>query len=183
MGVNSKPSEVYIVVNIHLQFSQNGQHNFRAYPNRLYQILRILKMIDELQQKYVRENLKKPTVIIMGDTNTNLNKHGTDEKYPTELEDLLYDGVTYWTTTTGEKLEIISPTRLKFFQPGYIFKNIYTRHTDVEKAKVDGIFVSKNLPTHKVSFLQELTAYQKVPNLRNPSDHIPQAIDITSNVD
>merc|ERR1719203_1102192 len=141
---------------------------------RIYQILRILKEVDRLDQKYKPEG-----IFIMGDFNTNLS---TDSKDP--IKNLLQFGHHKLPknehNSQGATNEIYSPSPRRFKLSGDMLKP-NTRHNDYEQGQIDAIFYS--LSEHRsmidITDASWLTATSMIPNLHNPSDHIPQLIDIT----
>lgn len=198
--LSKKSAETSIVVNSHLAYAGQGTDaEARNMPQRIYQILRILKFVDVLYNNYTDRGIY-PRVLIMGDMNTNLTTvNSTKTKHApqfTALENLLYFGFASWNVfrpseftasgTEETRVDIVSPTKLRFKLCGSHLTHIATRNTDREKTRTDGIFYAFNASPSEANttyeFAHTLDATQKIPNLRMPSDHMPQMVDIVGNL-
>lgn len=172
--------KVRIVVNVHALYSEPVMDGLdRAVTDsflmRIYQVLRILKEVDDLDKKYAPES-----IFIMGDFNTDMSS--SLPKDP--MKSLIQHGHYKLPANEHNKLatttEIYSPSPRRFKLSGQKLK-VSTRNNDVEKGQIDAIFysLSEHRSMVEITDANWLTATSMIPSLHDPSDHIPQLIDIT----
>lgn len=161
-------SSLVLLVNCHIIYA-GGERYGLAFASKVYQVLRTLKIVDNLYQYYHSKNPKQGIqVIICGDYNEDLN----DPK--SFVKTMLQKGV-YFDEMMGQ---IVSPTRLRFALSGGNV-NSKTRYSDIESAKIDGIFFSEEQGTTLAGEyygLQDVIE-NKIPHINHPSDHLPQLVD------
>merc|ERR1712071_735078 len=143
---------------------------------RIYQVLRILKEVDDLDRKY-----KPESIFIMGDFNTDMSSSTTKDPMKSLIQYGHYKLPTNNHNKQATTTEIYSPSPRRFKLSGQKNSlNPNTRNNDYEKGQIDAIFYS--LSEHRsminITDASWLTATSMTPNLHNPSDHIPQLIDI-----
>ena len=120
------------------------------------------------------------SIFIMGDFNTDMSS--SLPKDP--MKSLIQHGHYKLPANEHNKLatttEIYSPSPRRFKLSGQKLK-VSTRNNDVEKGQIDAIFysLSEHRSMVEITNATWLTATSMIPSLHDPSDHIPQLIDIT----